>query len=155
MNYTNNTNSTSVPVPLSPSVSGFPSNSTMVDLVSSLFVQDWVTTINYSSYVEQCSPYMCSYTYTQKANSIYTITLILGLYGGLTIILRWICLLIAPLFVKLYQYWKKRTNVVQTGATETNATATSFYPANDHDNTIDVQPRFPTPRHQYDYFLVI
>ncbi|CAF1065488.1 unnamed protein product [Adineta steineri] len=60
------------------------------ELINDLFVEEWASNINYSSYYEQCSPLLCSYTYNKQINPLYTITLILGLQGGLTIVLKWI-----------------------------------------------------------------
>ncbi|CAF0872322.1 unnamed protein product [Adineta steineri] len=61
----------------------------------------------------QCSPLLCSYTYSQQFNLLYTITLLLGLQGGLTIVLKWICPKILQIVEKVYQHRKKRTNIVQ------------------------------------------
>ena len=71
--------------------SRFARSATASDLVKELFVENWLTQMNYSKYFEQCSPILCSYTYVEQFNLIYTITYILGLFGGLTIVLKWIC----------------------------------------------------------------
>ncbi|CAF1176295.1 unnamed protein product [Adineta steineri] len=86
--YTNSTNSS---ISLAITKSQFSINTTIAELINDLFVEEWATNINYSSYYEQCSPLLCSYTYSKQINLLYTITLILGLQGGLTIVLKWIC----------------------------------------------------------------
>jgi hypothetical protein len=56
---------------------------------------------------------LCSYTYIQQLNSLYTVTLLLGLYGGLSFILKWICPKITYIAAKVYKGRKKQTNSIQ------------------------------------------
>jgi hypothetical protein len=116
-NYTNNINSTNFPTPLSANMSRFSINTTMAEIINDLFVDNWATTINYSSYFKQCSPLLCSYTYIQKLNSLYTVTLLLGLEGGLTIVLKWICPKIVRIVAKVYQHRKRRMNIIEPAGT--------------------------------------
>ena len=103
----------SMPPLLSSATSRFPMNTPVIDLVNDLFIENWSTTINYSAYFDQCSPILCSYTYIQQLNSLYTVTLLLGLYGGLTLILKWICRKIIYLIAEVYKCRKEKTNVIQ------------------------------------------
>ena len=100
-------------VPLSTTMSRFAMNTTISELSSHLFVEEWTTAINYSSYFQQCLPLLCSYTYIQQFSLLYTITVLLGLQGGLTIILKWICPKLVRLITKFGQYRKKQLNVIQ------------------------------------------
>ncbi|CAF1040155.1 unnamed protein product [Adineta ricciae] len=108
--YTNYVNSSNA-LPIM--TSRFLMNTTISKFVDDLFVERWTTKINYSSYYEQCSPLLCSYAYIQNFNLLYTITLILGLEGGLTIVLQWICPTIVQILFKIYQYRKKRKYPIQ------------------------------------------
>ena len=156
-NYNSSINTTVTTSPLSLTASRFPINTPVEGLINELFVEDWSTMINYSSYFEHCSPSACSYTYTQQLNSIYTVTFLLSIYGGLTIILKWVCPRIVRLFTKIYECRKKRTNRVQhtpsinVVTVEINNTISS--PANVqgtiHDR--DLLPMVSTP--QYGYFI--
>ena len=122
-NYNNNnTYITSVPNPLDAIISRFPVNMTVIDLVDRLFVERWSTIMTYSSYFELCAPLLCSYTYRQQLASFYTVTYVIGLYGGLTILLKWICPRIISLMAKIYQHRKKRTNVVASISSTTTIT---------------------------------
>ena len=112
-NYTNDINDTNSPLPLSATMNQSSMNTTIAELINNLFVEQWVTTMNYSLYYEQCAPLLCSYTYIQQFNLIYIVTLLIGLQGGLTIVLKWICPKIVRIIVKVYQYQKKRMNSVQ------------------------------------------
>ncbi|UJR06811.1 hypothetical protein I4U23_011098 [Adineta vaga] len=94
--------------PLNTNLSRFPANIVVADLVNELFVETWSTIINYSSYFDLCSPILCSYTYEQQLDSFYTITYLLGLYGGLSLILKWICPKMIYLMTKIYQCRKNK-----------------------------------------------
>ncbi|CAF1065122.1 unnamed protein product [Adineta steineri] len=68
----------------------YPSNTSVGSLADSLFMEDWGIKSNYSSYFASCAPYSCSYKYIDHNTILYIITTLLGLYGGLTVILRFI-----------------------------------------------------------------
>ncbi|CAF0927857.1 unnamed protein product [Adineta steineri] len=63
-------------------------NVSVNDRLSNVFIDQWLTQINYSRYVAECAPSICTYTITDRTNFSYTIGLLLSLYGGLTILLR-------------------------------------------------------------------
>lgn len=108
--YTNYTHSI---IPLSATMNRSTINTTIADLINDLFVDQWSTTMNYSSYFEQCSPILCSYTYIQQFNPLYTVTFLLGLQGGLMIVLKWICPQIVRLIANLHRHRKNRMNIVR------------------------------------------
>jgi len=96
--------------PLLMNNSKFAIKTPMIDLVNHLFIENWSVTINYSLYFQQCAPAYCSYIYVQQMNSLYTITTILSIYGGLSVILKLICPLIAYCLSKTYQRCQRQTN---------------------------------------------
>lgn len=63
-------------------------NLSVEHLVSNLFVDEWLTDINYTDYFHQCAPSECTYEAKDATNWSYAITIFIGLYGGLTAILR-------------------------------------------------------------------
>ncbi|CAF4179478.1 unnamed protein product [Adineta steineri] len=117
--------------PLITGGSRFPINTTINDLVNDLFVENWLTAVNYSLYFDQCSPKLCSYTYIQELNSFYTVTSVLSISGGIMFILKWISPILVRLLVAINRYRKKRTNVVQC---ESNIPMTTI-------TTVDIMPR--------------
>ncbi|CAF1466190.1 unnamed protein product [Adineta steineri] len=117
--------------PLITGASRFPINTTINDLVNDLFVENWLTAVNYSLYFDQCSPKLCSYTYIQELNSFYTVTSVLSISGGIMFILKWISPILVRLLVAINRYRKKRTNVVQC---ESNIPMTTI-------TTVDIMPR--------------
>lgn len=112
-NYTNTINSTYLTSPLLTNISRFSIASTIAQLTDELFTELWNTKINYSSYFERCAPSICSYSYIQKLNSFYTVTLLLGLQGGLSFVLEWICPKLVRIIVKIYQRCKRHPNKVR------------------------------------------
>ncbi|CAF4116566.1 unnamed protein product, partial [Adineta steineri] len=96
-------NENTTPIPLNIANSRFLMNMTVMNLINDLFVEKWSAIMNYSSYFYKCSPMICSYTYIQQLNSFYTLTYLLGLYGGLTIVLKWISPKIVYFINKIYQ----------------------------------------------------
>ncbi|CAF1498690.1 unnamed protein product, partial [Adineta ricciae] len=107
--YTNYPNSST---PLPTNSSRFSQNTTVDELQRRLFIERWSTHKNYSSYYDQCSPLSCSYTTIEKFNIFNIFTLILGLHGGLTMVLRWICPKFIQIGLKIYHYRKRRTVTV-------------------------------------------
>ncbi|CAF1141652.1 unnamed protein product [Adineta steineri] len=108
--YTNYTRSHN---PVLNMTSRYSINTTIAELIDNLFIERWATKMNYSSYFRECSPLYCSYTYIQKKSSfIYTITILLGLQGGLSIVLKWLCPKIVRIASKVNGYRKKRMNTI-------------------------------------------
>lgn len=111
------TNSTKRMIPLSQTANQSIVNTSIAALVDDLFVEKWSTAKNYSSYVEKCAPLLCTYSYTQPSSLLYTITVLLGLQGGLTIVLQWICPRIIRIIANIYERRKKRINIVRIAST--------------------------------------
>ena len=93
--------------------SRFPLNTTIDELIENMFIEQLKTQIDYSLYYKQCSPSICSYTYIQYIDLLYTITFLLGLQGGLSIVLKWISPKLIRIVYSIYRYRKRRTTVVQ------------------------------------------
>ncbi|CAF1437435.1 unnamed protein product [Adineta steineri] len=121
--------------PLSSNNSRFSMNSTVFDLITNVFIEDWLTLIDYLKYFNQCLPSSCSYQYIQRFNWLYTVTVLLGLYGGLSFIFKWLCPKIILLFNQIYQYYRKRRNTIGPILTTTVATITNTLNENHINNT--------------------
>ncbi|CAF3921398.1 unnamed protein product [Adineta steineri] len=70
------------------SESSFQMNETVQDMVDRLFVNEWNIIHSYQNYYEQCHPSQCTYSYIQNSDIPYVVTTIVGLYGGITIVLK-------------------------------------------------------------------
>lgn len=75
-------------------------NKTVYNHLMNLFVDRWLTQMNYSKYFSSCHPLTCSYQTTDPINWTYAITVFISLYGGLTIILRFLAPLVIYLLFK-------------------------------------------------------
>ncbi|CAF0798760.1 unnamed protein product [Adineta ricciae] len=58
--------------------------------VENLFIENWTINSSFENYYNMCAPLLCTYTFIQYNNILYIITQILGLYGGLVLVLRFI-----------------------------------------------------------------
>ena len=81
--------------PLDPTLSV--ANETVQSLVESLMIVEWQTSVIYERYYRRCAPIACTYSINQQANPLYIFSTMLGLYGGLTVILK----LCVPVLVRV------------------------------------------------------
>ena len=65
-------------------------NLTLYNHLVNLFIEEWTVTLNYSAYLQNCNPSVCTYTTKNAINYSYAINLFISLYGGLILILRFI-----------------------------------------------------------------
>ena len=63
-------------------------DTTIETLVNNLFIEDWSSNISYSAYYLKCAPILCTYKLTKYSSILQILTTLLGVYGGLTIVLR-------------------------------------------------------------------
>lgn len=75
----------------------FPSNATIYSIADELLIEKWYTSISYAQFFRICAVSRCSYSYSEKANVIYVITTLVGLYGGLTTSLK----ILSPIFIEI------------------------------------------------------
>lgn len=73
-------------------------------LLEKLFLEDLFWKLNYSSYYSQCQPSFCEYSLNVQSEPLYIITSLLGLYGGLSVVLR----LIIPYIIEFILNYLKR-----------------------------------------------
>ncbi|CAF1165555.1 unnamed protein product [Adineta ricciae] len=96
-------NMTNIPNALNRSVSSrfYPiSTTTIGELIDEFFIETWHNSSNYSEYYSSCSPSSCEYSYAVRSSALYILTTCLGLYGGLTVGLKFI------VWYGLNIYWK-------------------------------------------------
>lgn len=67
-------------------------------------IDQWQTTINYSAYFQACAVRHCTYDSVQRHNFAYLIAIILGIFGGLVKVLRFV----VPLVVQVYRKIRTR-----------------------------------------------
>ena len=65
-------------------------------IFSEIILDHWTNSSDYARYYDACAPVQCTYLTIRKNSFIYLVTLLIGLYGGLSIVFR----IIAPLLVQ-------------------------------------------------------
>jgi hypothetical protein len=72
------------------------SNQTMETLLSQMFVTHWSNKTSFERYFNNCAPDSCQYTITQRHDFLFLMTSLIGLFGGLSSVLR----ILAPFIIK-------------------------------------------------------
>ncbi|CAF4237020.1 unnamed protein product, partial [Adineta steineri] len=80
-------------------------SNTFDQLLETSFVSRWSPYLNYSAYYAQCQSQVCTYTTAQRSSFLYILTSLLGLYGGLSVVLR----LLVPYMVNFIYRCVNRT----------------------------------------------
>jgi hypothetical protein len=76
-------------IALDPTMSSrYEPNSTMNDIIAKLMVEQWTNTTSHKDYYTQCASGTCTYTYTGRNSRFVAVTTIIGVFGGLTDILK-------------------------------------------------------------------
>ncbi|CAF5136647.1 unnamed protein product, partial [Rotaria sp. Silwood1] len=70
--------------------SHFQKNTSIGTLLDELFIEEWTISSSYEDYFAICSPTHCNFECVIRNNILHVATLVRGLYGGLTIGLRFI-----------------------------------------------------------------
>ena len=132
-------------VPLSITSSRFLMNTTVAELMDESFVEQWVSTVNYSSYFDQCLPLLCTYTYNEQFNVLYLVTVLIGLQGGLAIVLQWVCPKIVRIMTYLQRNRKKHLNYVHPSSQIRSTTIQlSTIKVNNSGSNINELPTIPS-----------
>ncbi|CAF3435360.1 unnamed protein product [Rotaria socialis] len=74
--------------------SRFFSNSSIKTLLDNMMIEEWQAWINYTAFYEICHPAYCTFTYDDRHNTLYLITTMIGTFGGLDIVLGFVCLIV-------------------------------------------------------------
>ena len=77
-----------IPRALNNTSSRFTSDLLTNEIVQEMFIESWSFNVSYKKFFQQCHPTSCSYTLIGRHNVLYVITTIVGLYGGLTVLLK-------------------------------------------------------------------
>jgi hypothetical protein len=111
------------PKPLdSSSLIEFSPNTSMRSILDKQLMDRLHQTTNFSDYFTACTPIQCTYIVEQTGNFIYVITVLVGLYGGLIVVVRFISPFIVKLGHQIYQQFlhKTPTNIPPTQTEQGN-----------------------------------
>ncbi|CAF4869060.1 unnamed protein product [Rotaria sp. Silwood1] len=70
------------------------SNEIVGSIINRLMIDSWTSNISFSSYYNKCSPVSCTYEYISRNDLFFIITTILGIFGGLSLGLNLLILII-------------------------------------------------------------
>lgn len=84
--------------------SNFAADSTIEMLLNRIMIDDVISDVRFDVFYSQCNPSYCSYTYAHRLNVLFIATTIIGVFGGISFVLR----AIAPLLATLILRWKNR-----------------------------------------------
>ncbi|CAF1136560.1 unnamed protein product [Adineta steineri] len=87
------------------------SNATIETLLNHMFVSQWFQNISFDLYYNQCAPRSCEYSYALEYNSLYVITTLIALFGGLTNGLHFLVKVLAIIVYKIVDWRKKKRQV--------------------------------------------
>lgn len=85
-------------------------NSTGQDLASGAFIEEWSLNISYSDFFSACDSSMCTYSVPHRKDTLRVITILLGLYGGLTLIIRTVVPWLIAVSQRIVRLWLRRGN---------------------------------------------
>ena len=86
-------NASIIPRALNNTNSRFASYLITNDIVQEMFIESWSLNVSYENFFQQCQPNSCSYTLIGRNNILLMLLqLIVGLYGGLTVLLKLVCI---------------------------------------------------------------
>ncbi|CAF1268170.1 unnamed protein product [Rotaria sordida] len=71
-----------------------PPNETIESIINRLMIDSWTSNSSFSSYYNICSPSSCAYEYISRNDLFFIITTILGIFGGLSLGLKLLTLII-------------------------------------------------------------
>ncbi|CAF3203400.1 unnamed protein product [Rotaria sp. Silwood2] len=78
--------------------SRFALDSTIDSIVDRLMVEEWTNITSHKAYYDRCQPITCTYSYVDKKIWLVVITTVIGLIRGLTIVLKFVVLLVVKCF---------------------------------------------------------
>lgn len=86
-------------------------NTTIETLLSQIFVSQWFENTSFDRYFNSCEPQSCQYSYALEYNSLYVITTLIALFGGLTSGLHFFVKYLAIIVYKIVDRRKKKIQI--------------------------------------------
>jgi hypothetical protein len=94
------------------STSPFQPNMTVEEMIPNMFIEECSSNISYSTFYTQCQPLSCSYSISQRKDTLKIITILLGVYGGLTAVLHFVVSLLMTIASKVVKPCQRRNRVI-------------------------------------------
>ena len=94
-------------------MSAFNSNTPISSLLAQHTVDRWINSTDFAGYYRSCAPSQCTYTVVQYNSFAYVISLLIGMYGGLTVALRFMAPFIVKFGLSIRKYFQARKQARQ------------------------------------------
>ena len=91
--------------------SQFSPTATIEQLLTTLMIEQLTTTIDFSNYYVKCNPTFCTFSHTSSFNVLFMITTVISVFGGVSLLLRFVSPMIIKLIFKIYA-WKRQPKPV-------------------------------------------
>ena len=82
----------------------FTRNSTVQALLNRIMIDEITSDVRFDSFYSQCSPAYCFYSYVHRFDVLFVVTTIIGIFGGVSFVLRIVAKLLAAMILR----WKNR-----------------------------------------------
>ncbi|CAF1438830.1 unnamed protein product [Adineta ricciae] len=109
-------------------------NTTVETILSRLFVSNWLQNTSFDLYFRQCAPRLCQYSYPMEYNTVYAMTTLIALFGGLITGLRFFVRYVALIVYKIVDR-RKKTSRMAPNLHEPNVTV-----INEDNNIANITP---------------
>ena len=83
-------------------------------LLQSFMIEQVFIVLEFERFYENCQPIFCSYTYSRRFDFLHTFTIVIGVYGGLSVILAFIVPITAKEIIKRKQRARPRIDTPRT-----------------------------------------
>ncbi len=94
----------------------------LLEIVSNLMIEEWSNITSYDNYFNECKSSLCTATYISRGDVVHSIITIIGLFGGLTKIYRFlVALIVTPILRIIIRNIRRqiRNNIVVSAITMT------------------------------------
>ena len=94
-------------------LSRFPPTTKIQTILDELLVETWTGKGNYSAFYGQCQPNICTYSYVPRASAAYVLTALVGLFGGLSMVIKMVAPMLVSAFKLMhYKFTQRNVNTV-------------------------------------------
>ena len=96
----------------------FSPNDSVQRLLDEMMIDQIIQDIHLDSFYSQCNPSSCSYSYSQRFNALYSFTILIGVFGGLSTLLRVVAVLLAEGILRRRNRHSPGSGVIQAATAE-------------------------------------
>ena len=96
------------PPPLTSNGSRFSPTTTVQVLLNDLMIEQLIDEVLFTQYYSRCNPTYCIYSYSHRLDVLFMVTLVISVFGGLSIIVKLISTLLVKSLAVIRKQWAGR-----------------------------------------------